>query len=224
MMLLQIDSTAVPVVGPESKDSLFSLILAGGWTMIPIGILLVLAVYIFVERYLNIRKANQDPQAFMATVRSHVLSGNLDQARNYCMQENTPFSRMILKGINRLGNPLQDISAAIENVGSLEVYRLEKRLGLLATFAGAAPMLGFFGTVIGMIEAFGRISDLKGNVSPEVLAEPISTAMVTTAAGLVVGVVAYLGYNTLVNMVSSVVHKMESTSTDFIDLLQEPAK
>lgn len=223
-MLLQIDSLTVDPATPMVKESFLTTIISGGWTMIPIVALFILAIYIFVERYLSIRKANQDPQQFMGTVRSYVLSGDLDRAKDFCTQENSPFSRMILKGINRLGNPLRDISAAIENVGSLEVYRLEKRLGLMATIAGAAPMFGFFGTVLGMINAFARISKFKGNVSPEVLAEPISTAMVTTAAGLLVGVIAYLGYNTLVNMVSSVVHKMETTSTDFIDLLQEPAK
>lgn len=192
--------------------------------MIPIGLLFILAVFIFVERYMQIQKANQDPASFMATVRSYVLAGNLEQAKTFCMTENTPFSRMILKGINRLGTPLRDIAAAIENVGALEVYRLEKRLTILATIAGAAPMLGFFGTVSGMITGFQRIAHLQGNVNPSELAGAIYTAMVTTAGGLLVGIIAYLGYNTLVSMVSSIVFKMESTSTDFIDLLQEPAK
>ena len=190
--------------------------------MIPIGLLFVAAIYIFVERYLAIQRSNRDPQAFMATVRSHVLAGNLEQARTYCIQENTPFARMILKGINRLGNPLKDIASAIEAVGNLEIYRMEKRLGLLATVAGAAPMLGFFGTVLGMINAFSTIATLEGSAAPKDLAGDISTAMVTTAAGLVVGVIAYIGYNYLVNMVGSVIYKMESTSTEFADLLQEP--
>lgn len=232
MLLLQIDSASGAVAAAGSggeeqefvKESIFDILIAGGWTMIPITILFVLAIYLFFERYLNIRKSNLDPQTFMATVRSHVLSGNLDQAKAYCMQENTPFARMILKGLNRLGSPLRDINSAIEAVGNLEIYRLEKRLGILATIAGAAPMLGFFGTVLGMIKAFMRISVLEGNVSPKELADPISTAMVTTAAGLAVGVIAYLGYNYLVNLVGTIIYKMEATSTDFVDLLQEPAQ
>lgn len=209
--------------GEFVKKSVFSIIMDGGWTMIPLAILLVLAVYLIIERYLNIHRADRDTQAFMQTIRGYVMAGNLDQAKNYCMQENTPFARMVLKGIKRLGNPLPDIHAAVEAVGNLEIYRLEKRLGILATIAGAAPMLGFFGTVLGMIGAFMKISTLKGNVSPEQLAGPISTALVTTAAGLAVGVVAYLGYNYLTNKVGGIIYKMEATSTDFIDLLQEPA-
>jgi biopolymer transport protein ExbB len=206
----------------EVKHSLFSQIVAGGWTMIPLGLLLVGAIYIFVERYLSIRKADKDPQQFMTTVRSYILSGNIDQARQYCIQENSPFSRMILKGINRLGSPLRDIASSIEAVGNLEIIQLEKRLGILATIAGAAPMLGFLGTVLGMIQAFEKISMLEGAVSPEKLAGPISTAMVTTAGGLVVGVIAYLGYNYLVNLVGRVIYNMETTSVEFADLLQEP--
>ena len=227
MLFLQVDTLAagmeeLPV--EEVKESFFDIVLQGGWTMVPIFILFVLAIFIFIERYLNLRRANQDPAAFMQSVRSYVVSGNLDQARIFCQQENTPFSRMILKGLNRLGAPLRDIAAAIENVGSLEVYRLEKRLAVLATIAGAAPMLGFFGTVVGMIQGFMKIAKLQGNVNPSDLAAGIYTAMVTTAGGLLVGLIAYLGYNTLVNMVGSVIFKMETSSTDFIDILQEPVK
>lgn len=230
MFLLQIPTDTLGAAAnqagqgnPDAKQSFFEILLAGGWTMIPIAILFVLAIYIFVERYLNIQRSDKDTDAFMNTVRSHVLGGNLEQAKNYCMQENTPFARMILKGIKRLGSPLRDISSAIEAVGNLEIYRLEKRLGILATIAGAAPMLGFFGTVLGMIQAFMTIAQYDSNVTPAKLADPISTAMVTTAAGLAVGVIAYLGYNYLVNKVGSIIFKMESTSTDFIDLLSEPA-
>lgn len=223
MLFLQIDSTAVGGNAPEQvKVSIFDQIVAGGPTMIPIGILFVLAIYIFVERFLSIKRSDTDPTQFMQTVRSNILNGNIQEAKNFCIQENSPFSRMILKGINRLGSPLRDIASAIEAVGNLEIHQLEKRLGILATIAGAAPMLGFFGTVLGMIEAFGKIATLEGAVSPEKLAGPISTAMVTTAAGLAVGVVAYLGYNYLVNKVGQVIYKMEATSTEFADLLQEP--
>ena len=215
---------AVDDAPEEVKKTIFDYLVAGGLTMIPIAILFILAIYLFVERYLSIKRADKDPQQFMQTVRSYILNGNIAEAKNFCMRENTPFSRMILKGINRLGSPLRDIASAIEAVGNLEILQLEKRLGILATIAGAAPMLGFFGTVLGMIQAFSKIAELEGSVSPEKLAAPISTAMVTTAAGLAVGVVAYLGYNYLVNLVGRVIYKMESTSTEFADLLEEPVK
>ena len=225
---LQIDSTAAAnaigqQVPEEVKKTILDTILEGGWTMIPIGVLFIAAIYIIIERYLSIRKSGNSPDGFMNSVRTFVLAGQIDQAKAYCEQVNSPFSRMILKGISRLGTPLRDIETAIENVGTLEVYRLEKGLSILATIAGAAPMLGFFGTVLGMIGGFDTIANLKTAPTPGELAEPISTAMVTTAAGLLVGIMAYLGYNLLVNMVSRIIHKMESTSTDFIDLLQEPA-
>lgn len=217
------DSTAGVGGAPEQvKATFFDTLIAGGWTMIPITILFFLAIYLFVERYMSIKRSDKDPQQFIQTVRSYILAGNTQEAKSYCMQENTPFSRMILKGINRLGSPLHDIASAIEAVGNLEIHQLEKRLGILATIAGAAPMLGFFGTVLGMIEAFGTIANFEGAVSPEKLAGPISTAMVTTAAGLVVGIVAYFGYNYLINLVGRVIYKMEATSTEFADLLQEP--
>lgn len=223
IFFLQIDSLAVSGDAPvQAKDTFFDTLVAGGWTMIPISILFFLAIYLFVERYMSIKRSDKDPQQFIQTVRSYILAGNIQEAKSYCMKENTPFSRMILKGVNRLGSPLHDIASAIEAVGNLEIHQLEKRLGILATIAGAAPMLGFFGTVLGMIKAFGTIAQFEGAVSPEKLAGPISTAMVTTAAGLVVGIVAYFGYNYLINLVGRVIYKMEATSTEFADLLQEP--
>ncbi len=208
------------------EESLFqTLTLGGGWPMIPLYILMVLAIFIYVERWLTIRKANTDSEDFMKQVRRHVLAGNIEAAKGLCESRNDPFSRMIRKGISRLGAAsLKDIEGSIENVGKLEVYRLERRLSILATVAGAAPMIGFFGTVLGMIEAFGAIRDKGGEADAVDLAGGISQAMVTTASGLVVGILAYLAYNTLVSMVNKVVFKLELTSTDFIDLLQEPAE
>jgi biopolymer transport protein ExbB len=207
----------------EIKQSFFDLLVAGGWTMVPIGLLFFLAIYLVIERYLTIKRSDKDPQQFMSTVRSYILTGDLQKAKEYCIAENTPFARMILKGITRLGSPLNDIASAIEAVGNLEIHQLEKRLGILATIAGAAPMLGFLGTVLGMIEAFLKIAAETGSITPDKLAGPISTALVTTAAGLVVGIIAYFGYNYLVNLVGQVIYKMEATSTEFADLLQEPA-
>ncbi|MEO0471970.1 MAG: MotA/TolQ/ExbB proton channel family protein [Bacteroidota bacterium] len=200
-------------------------IIDGGWAMIPLEVLLVLAIFIYIERYRNIRRADTDSEEFMKQVRRFVMAGDIEAAKSLCASLNDPFSRMIYKGISRLGNAsLKDIEGSIENVGKLEVYRLERRVSLLATIAGAAPMIGFFGTVLGMISAFNEIQRTGGNASAADLAGGISEAMVTTASGLVVGIVAYIGYNTLVAMINKVVFKLELTSTDFIDLLQEPAK
>ncbi|RMG22218.1 MAG: MotA/TolQ/ExbB proton channel family protein [Bacteroidetes bacterium] len=215
------DSTTVTT---GASQSLLDTLIAGGWPMIILAFLLVLAIYIAIERYLTIRKANADSEEFMKQVRKYVLAGNIEAAKGLCESTNDPFARMIHKGITRLGSAsLKDIEASIENVGKLEVYRMERRLSLLATVAGAAPMVGFLGTVLGMIQAFNAIVQGGGNVNPTQLADGISQAMITTASGLVVGILAYLAYNTLVAMVNKVVFKLELTSTDFIDLLQEPA-
>ena len=190
--------------------------------MIPIAVLWVLAIYLFIERILTINKANEDPNAFMGKIKELVLRGDISGAKMLCSQNNTPVARMIEKGISRIGSPLKNIEASIENVGKIEVFKLEKNLPTLATIAGAAPMMGFLGTVIGMVEAFISISQEEGSVSPKLLSSGIYTAMITTVAGLIVGIIAYLAYNYLVSRVQKVIHKMEYTSIDFIDLLQEP--
>jgi biopolymer transport protein ExbB len=190
--------------------------------MIPIAVLWVLAIYLFIERILTINKANQDPEAFMGKIKELVLRGDINGSKMLCSQNNTPVARMIEKGISRIGSPLKNIEASIENVGKIEIFKLEKNLPTLATIAGAAPMMGFLGTVIGMVEAFISISQEEGSVSPKLLSSGIYTAMITTVAGLIVGIIAYLAYNFLVSRVQKVIHKMEYTSIDFIDLLQEP--
>ena len=226
--LLQTDPIAPIAEAAEATGapkSIFDMLLAGGWTMIPLLVLLIIAIFIYIERYLTIRKSDTDSEDFMEKVRGHVLSGNIQAAKGLCDSKNDAFARMIRKGIERLGtSSLKDIEASIENVGKLEIYRMERRLSILATIAGAGPMLGFFGTVIGMIKAFLVIEEKGGVVNAADLAGGISEAMVTTAAGLVVGIVAYLAYNTLVAMVNKVMYKLELTSTSFIDLLQEPAR
>jgi len=190
--------------------------------MIPILVLSLGAVYIFVERVLTINKATMTPDEFMSSVKGKVQSGDINGAKVLCAASDTPIARMIEKGVNRIGNPLKSIEVSIENVGKIEIFKLEKNLSLMATISGAAPMLGFLGTVIGMIQAFIAIAQEEGSVSPKLLSEGIYTAMVTTAAGLFVGILAYLGYNYLVTRVQKVIHKMEYTSVDFIDMLQEP--
>ncbi len=216
------------VAAEESNEivevTLFDLVAYGGWWMIPLVLLLVLAIYIFIERYQLIRKVNRDPSDLFNQVQASVRAGDIRAAITACQSKNTAFARMLEKGLTRLGNPLPDIAAAIENEGKLEVSRLEKRTALLATIAGAAPMIGFLGTVSGMILAFMKIAELQGNVNPSALAEGIYQAMITTAVGLIVGIPAYFGYNILTSMIGSVIYKMEVTTTEFIDLLQEPAK
>jgi biopolymer transport protein ExbB len=224
MVLLQIVTDSVTAVQPDAGQSLSVIDLAvkGGFMMIPIAVLWVLAIYLFIERILTINKANQDPEAFMGKIKELVLRGDINGSKMLCSQNNTPVARMIEKGISRIGSPLKNIEASIENVGKIEVFKLEKNLPTLATIAGAAPMMGFLGTVIGMVEAFISISQEEGSVSPKLLSSGIYTAMITTVAGLIVGIIAYLAYNYLVSRVQKIIHKMEYTSIDFIDLLQEP--
>ncbi len=209
----------------EDTISIWQMILDGGWyIMIPLGILSVLAIYIFAERWMAIAKANKEDKDFMNRIKDYVSDGKLDAARSLCHSSNTPISRMIDKGITRIGKPMDDVSASIENVGKLEVYKLEKGLSVLATVAGAAPMIGFLGTVIGMIMTFHAMKISGNGVEISALSGGIMQAMVTTVAGLVIGIIAYIAYNTLVVRVDKVVHNMEARSIEFIDLLEEPGK
>jgi len=214
--------TESPVTSPNQAISMWDLALAGGPLMIPLVICSIIAIYIFVERLRSINKANVSSDAFMGRIKELVMKGDINGAKILCSQHDTPVARMIEKGVSRIGSPLKNIEASIENVGKIEVFRLEKNLSVLATIAGAAPMIGFLGTVIGMVSAFIAIAQEEGSVSPKLLADGIYTAMVTTVAGLIVGIIAYLGYNFLVTRVSKVVHRMEYSSIEFIDLLQEP--
>lgn len=226
MEILQI-TTSSPVdslsmsAGQDSM-ALISLILQGGFMMIPIFLLSFVAVYVYVERTRTIGRAAKTPIGFMDNIRRLVADSDLSGAKVLCQQSDTPIGRMIGKGLSRIGSPLKNIEVSIENVGKIEIYNLEKNLSLLATISGAAPMIGFLGTVTGMIRAFMSIAQEEGAVSPKLLSAGIYEAMLTTAAGLFVGIIAYLGYNYLVTRVQKVVHHMEFTSIDFIDLLQEP--
>jgi biopolymer transport protein ExbB len=223
MMLAQIvTGSETATTAAEQSISMWSLVMAGGPLMIPLAICSVIAIYIFVERVLTVNKANVNSDVFMGRIKELVQKGDINGAKMVCAQHDTPIARMIEKGVSRIGSPLKTIEASIENVGKIEVFRLEKNLSVMATIAGAAPMIGFLGTVIGMVSAFIAIAQEEGSVSPKLLADGIYTAMVTTVAGLVVGIIAYLGYNYLVTRVSKVIHKMEYSSIEFIDLLQEP--
>jgi len=199
------------------------LAIKGGWIMIPLLLMSMLAIYIFVERMMTIRKAGKEDANFMNNIRDCILNGKIDAAITLCKSTDSPIARMIEKGISRIGRPLQDISASIENTGKLEVYRLERSVALLATVAGAGPMLGFLGTVLGMIKAFFNMANSDQGVVISALAGGIYEAMVTTVAGLVVGILAFVFYNLLVASIEKVVYKMEARSIEFLDLLNEPS-
>lgn len=208
----------------EVTLSVWELLVGGGWyIMIPLGILSIIAVYIFIERFLAIRKVEKEDPSFMNQIKDFIYDGKIDSAKTLCKETKSPFARMIEKGVLRIGKPLGDISAAVENVGKLEIYKLEKTLSSLATIAGAAPMIGFLGTVIGMINTFHEMSTAGNSVEIDQLSGGIMQAMVTTATGLVIGIIAYVGYNVLVAKVEKVVYRMEATTIEFMDLLQEPA-
>ena len=211
----------------EQTLSIIDLIVNGGTGgMIIIGtlaILLFVALYVYFERLFAIKAASKYDANFMNQIRDHIAGGNVQAAKVLCAQQNSPVSRLTEKGISRIGSPLDDINTAIENAGRLEVYKLEKNVSVLATIAGAAPMIGFLGTVIGMVLAFHTLATSSGQAEMGLLAEGIYTAMTTTVAGLIVGIIAYMGYNHLVVKTDKVVHQMEATAVDFLDLLNEPA-
>ncbi len=203
--------------------SIWSLALKGGVVMIPLAILSVVAIYIFIERYFAISRASSEEINFMNNIRDFIHNGRIDSAKSLCRNNQSPIARMVAKGIVRIGRPLTDINAAIENVGKLEIAKLEKNIAVLATVAGAAPMLGFLGTVIGMVRAFYNMSMAGPNIDISLLAGGIYEAMITTITGLTVGIIAYICYNILVARIEKVVFMLEARATEFMDLLHEPA-
>ncbi|WP_297792869.1 MotA/TolQ/ExbB proton channel family protein [uncultured Eudoraea sp.] len=214
------------VISEEKTLSVIDLIFSGGIGSIVIisvlFVMLAVGLYIYFERLLAIKAASQIDKNFMNQIRDHVMNGKLESAKILCAQTDSPVARLTEKGISRIGKPLDDINTAIENAGTLEVYKLEKNVNVLATIAGAGPMIGFLGTVIGMIIAFHQMASSGGQAEMGALASGIYTAMTTTVAGLIVGIVAYMGYNHLVNRTDKVVHKMEANAVEFLDLLNEP--
>lgn len=227
--LFQITPTATEAMPPtaeqvpEKSIQVLDLALKGGWIMVPLLIMSVLAIYIFVERMLIIRKAAKEDVNFMNNIRDCILNGKMDAAQTLCRGSSSPIARLVERGISRIGRPLTDISASIENTAKLEIYRLEKSVALLATIAGAGPMLGFLGTVVGMIKAFFNMANSDQGIVINALANGIYEAMVTTVAGLIVGIIAFVGYNLLVANIEKVIYKMEARSIEFLDLLNEPA-
>lgn len=204
--------------------SLWDLTLKGGPVMIPIALLSILGIYIFIERYIMIGRASKEDSNFMNNIRDFMHNGRLDSALSLCRNNATPLARMIEKGLQRLGRPLGDINAAIENVGSLEVAKLEKNISLLATVSGAAPMLGFLGTVTGLVKAFYDLSTAGINLDIQLLSGGIYQALIATVAGLIVGIISYFCYNILVARVQNIVFKLQFRASEFMDMLHEPAK
>ena len=211
----------------EKTISLIELVMEGGLGgQLIIGllsILLVVVIYIYFERLFAIKSASKLSSNFMAQIKTYVLNNKIEGAQSLCLSENKPVARLVSKGLSRIGRPLEDISTTIENAGRLEVYKLEKNVSILATIAGAAPMIGFLGTVIGMILSIFEISNAGGNIDMQLLASGLYTAMTTTVAGLIVGIIGYISYNHLVVKTNKVVYQMEATSLEFFDLLNEPA-
>lgn len=230
-LMIQSDMAAVQNVADTvmtaapTKITFWSLALKGGWIMGLLALLLILALYISIERYLSLRNAMraETDDSFMDNIRECIHSDKIDNARALAKQTDTPLGRMINKGLSRLGRPLTDIQAAIENEGQLEVARLEKGVSLVATVASLGPMLGFLGTVTGMVTAFQDMAHAGNNIDISVLATGIYEAMVTTIGGLIVGIIAYFLYNLLVTRISKVVFTLEARATEFMDLLHEPA-
>lgn len=226
-MLLQITNTPeiTDIAGQtEMTMSYLELAKKGGWVMVPIVILSIIAVYIFFERFLAIRKASKIDLNFMNRIKDYIYDDKLDSALALCQSTNNPVARMIEKGIQRIGRPLNDVNTAIENIGKMEISHLEKGLPTLASVAGGAPMIGFLGTVMGMIRAFYDMANAGSNIDVGLLSHGIYTALVTTVAGLIVGIVAYFAYNILVTNVEKVVMQLETNIEEFMDLLNEPVK
>jgi len=229
-MLLQIDTTAfaeelMQVEEPVQESiNLWQMAQYGGWIMIILALLLAVACYIFIERLVVLRQARQEDKTFMDRIRDYIHEGKIDSALNLCKQTDTPSAHMIEKGISRIGRPMQDVQVAVENVGNLEVGKLEKGLVIVATIAGGAPMLGFLGTVLGMVQTFYNMAQTDGGmIEMSALSTGMYQAMVTTIGGLIVGILAMFGYNYLVSQIDRVVRLLESRTLEFMDLLNEPA-
>jgi biopolymer transport protein ExbB len=225
--LLQTDTiqktlSTVTASTPE-KISMLSLLEKGGWIMYPLYFLLIAAIYVFIERLLAINKASRIEPNFMNIIRDNIVTGNVQAARNLAKNTNSPVARMIDKGIQRIGKPLDAIEKSMENVGRLEMYNMEKNLSILSLISGIAPMFGFLGTIIGMVQLFYGIAS-TGEYTLNTIAGGIYTKMITSATGLIIGLIAYVGYNFLSSQIDKTANKMEVASSEFIDILQEPTR
>lgn len=219
--LQKVAAAAVPAA-PE-KISMWSLLEKGGWIMYPLYLLLVIAIFVFVERLLAIRRASRIEGNFMSIVRDNIMTGNVSAARNLARNTNNPVARMIDKGIQRIGKPIDAIEKSMENVGKLEMYNMERNLNILSLVAGIAPMFGFLGTIVGMVQLFYGIAS-TGEYTLNTIAGGIYTKMITSATGLIIGLIAYVGHNYLSTQIDKTANKMEASSAEFIDILQEPTR
>ena len=221
-LILQIinGSDSSVVINSPQEITVLELLFKGGFMMLPLLILFFFTIYIFIEKILIINRESKSPKNFNEEIINRIKNDDINGARLICEDINNPVSRMILKGLDKLHTNLKNIETSIENVGKIEIYNLEKKLSMLATISGAAPMIGFLGTVTGMIQAFISIAEEEGAVSPKLLSSGIYEAMLTTAAGLFVGIIAYLAYNYLVTRVEKLIHNMEYTTIEFIETLQ----
>jgi biopolymer transport protein ExbB len=222
--LTQAADTLGIAAGNTEPLSYFDLAVKGGWVMIPIAILSIIAVYIFLERYVAIRNASKIDVNFMNRIKDYIHDGKVEPAIALCQSTRNPVARMIEKGISRLGRPLGDINAAIQNVGQIEIYKLEKGLPMLGSCASISPMLGFFGTVLGMVKTFMDMSSAGSSLDIGILSKGIYIALITTVGGLLVGIPTYFAYNYLVGRVEEMVSKLEGYTMEFMDLLYEPTK
>jgi biopolymer transport protein ExbB len=216
---LQVPTTATPVT---DKISMFDLLQKGGWIMYPLYILLAAAIFVFFERLIAIRKASKIDDGFMNIIRDNIVTGNIAAARNLAKNTNNPVARMIDKGIQRIGKPIDAIERSMENVGKLEMYKIERNLSILSLIAGIAPMFGFLGTIVGMIQLFYNINNSGFELNT--IAGGIYVKMITSGSGLIVGLIAYIGHNVLSTQIEKAAYKMEAASAEFIDVLQEPTK
>lgn len=224
LLLPKADTVASAATGAVTADQqikLLDLLVKGGVLMIPLGVLSVIAVFAFVERYLTISKAGKLEDNFMPIIRDHITNGNISAARSLSKNTNSPIARMIDKGIQRIGKPIESIEKSMENVGKLEIYKMEKNLVILSIIAGIAPMFGFLGTIAGMIQTFFNIS-ITSDITLGTIAGGIYVKMITSATGLIIGLIAYIGYSFLNAQIDKTINKMEGASAEFIDILQEP--
>lgn len=229
--LLQIVDTANKVIhtvsaGDTNGDgslSLFELVQMGGWIMIPLGILLLLAIYVFIERSIAVKNASRIDQNFMNIVRDHIVSGNIAAARSFAKNTNNPVARIIDKGIQRIGKPIDSIEKSMDNVGQLEMYKLEKNMGILSVVSKAAPIFGFVGTLIGLMQLFSNIY-AANEVEIGTISQGIYTKLITSISGLVIGLLAYLGYSYINTQIDKASNRMEAAAADFLDVLQEPTR
>ena len=224
--LLQVDSTQNLATGLASKgpDNLLELLVRGGWIMIPLALMLLIAIYVFFERLIAIKHASRIDPNFMNIVRDHIVSGNVVAARSFAKNTNNPVGRIIDKGIQRVGKPIDIIETSMENVGQLEMYKLEKNLAILSVISKAAPIFGFVGTLIGLMQLFSGIQHGGGEVKIDIIAQGIYTKLITSITGLVIGLFAYFAWSFLNTQIEKTSNKMEASAFDFLDVLQEPTR